>query len=32
MLQEWRDTGDMPGMVLTNGAATSPGVEKASAK
>ena len=32
MLQEWRDKGDMGGMVLTNGVATSPGVEKASAK
>jgi cation diffusion facilitator CzcD-associated flavoprotein CzcO len=32
LLQQWRDKGDMGGMVLTNGAATPPGVEVASAK
>ena len=32
LLQEWRDKGDMEGMLLTNGAATSPSIAPASAK
>jgi cyclohexanone monooxygenase len=32
LLQEWRDKGDLEGMVLTNGAAASPSIASASAK